>query len=97
MIDLLRTYSAWGLGAILVLGLLSAWMTRLSEGSRFWHRSFFVCLLFVGLATIASSELGAACWISSGTTFSLMVLTATCDFGREDPTEFDDSWPAMCS
>jgi hypothetical protein len=78
------------LGTIQLLGLISAAVVRLSEGSpqqTAWHRAFLACLGLVGVSTILSS-MGAAAgyWISSGTTLSVMVIAATCDFGRSaDP------------
>jgi len=64
---------------------LSAWLARLSEGSArqaACQRFFLACLLLVGLGTIASLALVPTYWVASGTTLSLMVLAATCDFRR---------------
>jgi hypothetical protein len=71
------------LGGIQLLGLTSAAVTRLSEGSsrqKSGQRLFLACLGLMGAATVVSIFLGPGCWLSSGTTFSLMVLGATCDF-----------------
>jgi hypothetical protein len=65
------------------VGLGSAWLARRSEGSSLqarFQQFFLVSLLLVGVATIVAMGLGPCCWLSSGTTFSLMVLAATCDF-----------------
>jgi len=73
------------LGGLQLLGLLSAWCARLSEGSRCqtsFQRLFLACLFLVGGMTIASILIGSGCWLLLGITLSLMVLTATCDFTR---------------
>jgi hypothetical protein len=75
----------WAVAAIQVLGLLLAWMARLSEGSRrqtLCQRLFFAALVLVGLGTIVLLGMGPGYWLVSGTTLSLMVLTVTCDFSR---------------
>jgi hypothetical protein len=67
------------------LGLGSAWLARRSEGSpeqTFSQGFFVVSLLLVGAATIAAMGLGPGAWLASGTTFSVMVVTATCDLRR---------------
>jgi hypothetical protein len=79
---------AFGLWALLGLGLLSAAMTRAKEGSvhqGLTQRLFLVCLGLVGLATIVFLLVNCDAWLSSGTTLSLMVLAAVCDFrpGRQ--------------
>ena len=65
-------------------GLLSAAATRLGPGSA-CHVStrwlFSILLAVVGLGMIVSLNLGPTYWLTSGTTFSTMVLTVTCDFG----------------
>jgi hypothetical protein len=77
-------------GAVQVLGLLSAALTRLAEGSRrqsVCQWLFFVCLGLVGLGTIVSLGLPSGWWVASGATLSMMVVTATWDFGRSRPAE----------
>lgn len=77
----------WALVAIQILGIISAGVARLSEGSRrqtCCQRFFFALLLLVGLATVVAVTLGPACWLISSSTLSLMVLTVTCDFRRPD-------------
>jgi hypothetical protein len=74
------------------LGLGSAWLARRSEGSSLQSRFqqfFVVSLLLVGAATILAMGLGPCSWLASGTTFSLMVLGATCDFHRDAEAEFE--------
>ena len=73
----------WILVGIQLLGLLTAWLTRITEGS--WCQSwcqwaFFACLGLVGVATVVSIGLGPGCWLPSGATLSSMVLAAICDF-----------------
>ena len=75
----------WACVAAQILGLVSAWCARLSEGSTRqtpcqWV--FFACLILVGIATMLALRLGAGTWLTSGGTLSLMVLTVTCDFNR---------------
>lgn len=80
----------WGLVAIEVLGLFSAVVVQLSEGSRrhgFCQAVFFACLLLTGAMTIVSLAYGEGLWVGSGTTLAVMVLTATMDVGREAERE----------
>ena len=75
----------WVLGCVQVLGLVSAWVARVSVGSRYqlaWQRLFLGSLLVVGASTIVSLGLNPGCWVVSGATMALMVLTVTCDFGH---------------
>jgi hypothetical protein len=74
-----------GLGGIHALGLAAAVIARLSVGSRcqtFSQNLFLVCLAIVGGATIVALGLWPPCWLASGATLCVMVLTATSDFGR---------------
>ena len=66
-----------------VLGLVSAWLTRISQGCRCeaacqWL--FCVCLSMVGLATMVAFAVGPYWWLATATVFAIMVLAATCDF-----------------
>jgi len=73
------------LGVIQVLGLISALATRLSAqacGSKASQSVFFVCLAMVAISTVMMVGARSVCWMTSGVTFSLMVLTAVWDFGR---------------
>jgi len=77
------TTLAWAMGSVQVIGLLSAWLSRLNEGSsrQAWcHLLFFTCLALLGFATMAFVALGARHWLGSGTTLSVMVLAAVWDF-----------------
>jgi hypothetical protein len=74
------------LGMIQLFGLVSATIARLGEGSRcqtLCQRVFLVCLGLVGAATAVSVGLLApGAWVACGATLALMVLMATCEFGR---------------
>jgi hypothetical protein len=81
------------LGAVQVLGLMSAVAVRLGEGSA-WQlatqRLFFLCLALVGIETMAALVEGqVGYWLPSAGTLSVMVIAATCDFSR---TQSPDSW-----
>jgi hypothetical protein len=76
----------WGLGSIQIVGLISAWLARFSEGSRrqsCCHRLFLGCLGLIGLTTMATLALGPKYWLPSGMTLSVMVLGAVWDFRPE--------------
>ncbi|MCL4190829.1 MAG: hypothetical protein KJZ87_03720 [Thermoguttaceae bacterium] len=78
------------LGVIQAVGLISAALARLSEGSgrqAASQRLFLACLALVGGCTVVSLVLGPGYWLTSGTTLSLMVLAATCDFNYAGRTE----------
>jgi hypothetical protein len=69
---------------IQIIGLASAWMTRLGEGSvtqRFYQAFFVGWLSLVGLATFGALMLGPESCMICGTTLAVMALTATWDFG----------------
>lgn len=73
------------LGVIQVLGLLSALATRISLKASCCNLSqwvFVICLSLVALTTILTVGKASGCWLVSGTTFSLMVVTAIGEFGR---------------
>jgi hypothetical protein len=72
------------LGVIQVLGLVSAFATRLSRQSsrrNLSHWVFFGCLAMVAMAAVFTVGKPPGCWLTSGTTLSLMVLTAVGEFG----------------
>ena len=78
----------WLFGVVELLGLVSAWAARLSEGSQrqtLCQHLFFACMALVGTATLVSFGLGPACWLASAVTLAVMVLTVTCDFSRTRP------------
>lgn len=73
------------LAAILLTGFASACAARLSAGSRrqtFFQTAFFCCLVLVGGVMVASLGLEPRFWVIPAIVFSLMVLMATCEFGR---------------
>ncbi len=73
----------WFLAGVQVIGLLSAWLARLSEGScnQVWcQRLFVACLAIMGMTTMAFVAVGTRQWLASGTTMSVMVLAAVWDF-----------------
>ena len=73
------------LASIEALGLVSAWLARIGEGSRrqsSFQLFFLGCLGMVGAAAIMSLGLPPGYWLSCGATLSVMVLAATCDFHK---------------
>jgi hypothetical protein len=75
----------WTAIVVQMLGLLSALLSRLGEGSPGEGRCqffFLFCLALVGATTIASMSLGPGAWLSCGATLSIMVLIALYDCGR---------------
>jgi hypothetical protein len=84
------SFFAWLLGFIQIAGLLSAWLARLSEGSRrqaWCQRLFVACLALVGLTTMLVVALGARHWVASGATLSAMILAAIWDFSAHAGVE----------
>src|SRR5690606_16808426 len=72
----------WLLATIQLLGLISAWMVRLSEGSRrqvACQWVFVGTLALAGAVAMVSVALEPGYWLASGTSLSIMVLAATCD------------------
>ena len=77
--------------AVQLLGLLSAWIARLCEGSSRQtaaQRLFFFSLALVGVATVVSLGLRPGDWLSSAAVLSVMVVGAVCDFKPSDPAAF---------
>ncbi|MBI2827048.1 MAG: hypothetical protein HYX69_20435 [Planctomycetia bacterium] len=75
----------WWLIVIQPLGLASAWMARVHEGSRHeahCQRAFLVLLLAVGVTTLAAALTGPGSCLVSGTTLAIMVLAAVSDFDK---------------
>ena len=80
----------WWLIIVHVLGIVSAWMVRIHAGSvrqALYQRVFLIFLGLVTIATIAASTAAPHHWLVSGTTLSLMVLTAVWDFSSSFETE----------
>jgi hypothetical protein len=77
----------WTFGAIQALGLTTAWLSRVSEGSSLqtWsQRLFLLNLLACGSATVIAPGLGAGYWLVSSSTLGVMVIVAVCDFRRRE-------------
>ncbi len=86
------SFLVWSLGVIQILGLASAWLARLSEGSAgqaSCQRLFFACLALVALTTMASIALSPTpkYWLASGATLSVMILAAIWDFSPRAEVE----------
>lgn len=65
-----------------IVGLMSAWLARLAEGSAqqtICQCLFLVCLAVVGVTTVTSYAAQQGGWFLCGTTLSVMVLVATWD------------------
>ena len=79
-----ETALIWCLFLSQAAGLVSAVAARPGSGTA-CHVStrwlFSLLLAVVGLGMVVSLNLGPTYWLTSGTTFSTMVLTVTCDFG----------------
>ena len=77
----------WTFGAVQALGLASAWLSRVSEGSLltpWFQRLFLLSLLLSGAATIVAPGMGGVYWLISSATLGTMVVMAVCDFRQED-------------
>ena len=73
----------WMLLAAEAVGLVSAWIARLSTGSRlqtFCYSVYLVCLGAVVAGAPLSLGLGTGFWLASSVTVALMILMVTCDF-----------------
>ena len=73
----------WFLTALQALGLASAWLARVSEGSRFQaacQSLFLLCLCLLGVATAAALTIGPGSCMSCGLTLSIMCVGVICDF-----------------
>jgi hypothetical protein len=84
------SFLVWAIGFVQVAGLVSAWLARLSEGSRSQASCqwlFLACLGLMGLTTMASVALGTRYWLASGITLTVMVLGAVWDFRAQARAE----------
>ncbi|MGD9719769.1 MAG: hypothetical protein AB7O59_00960 [Pirellulales bacterium] len=80
------TSFVWTLGFVQFAGLVSAWLARMSEGSRgqsSCHWLFLACLGLIGMGTMVSVSLGPRYLLFSCLTLSIMVLVAVWDFRAE--------------
>lgn len=74
----------WLLAALHLIGLVSMFLARVPHSHsvhRPCQRLFLACLFFVGLATMFTICVQSNCWVWSGTTFSVMAVGATFDYG----------------
>jgi hypothetical protein len=82
--SLLETsFVLWIFGILQFVGLLSAWLARLSEGSRSQSSCqwlFLSCMALVSLTTMVSLAYDTRYWLASGSTLSVMVLAVIWDF-----------------
>ncbi len=78
----------WLCAAVQLVGLWSAWLTRLRavEGERgelllAWrHGLFLASLAAVAGLTMVAVAVGDGTWIAPAATLAIMILAATCDF-----------------
>ncbi len=73
----------WLFIAAQILGVFTAWLARLSEGSAcqaMGQLAFFAMLSLMGMATIVAMGVGPGLWLACSATLAFMVLTVTCDF-----------------
>ena len=84
--DLVQPWSIWWLlGIVQLVGLGSAWLTRMAEGSArqtVCQLFFLACLTVVGLTAVVAVQMEISGWFLSSTTLALMVLVVTLDFTR---------------
>jgi hypothetical protein len=75
----------WLLAPLHVLGLVSVLLTRRPWSNRvhaLCHHGFFACLFIVAGATMLTILAQSHWWVWSGTTFSIMAVGATAEWGR---------------
>ena len=80
----------WIIVAIQIVGIASVVAARLAERSYLrgvCQRSFFFCLLAVGLATVVAIQLDGISWLSCAATLGVMSVGATLDFESSGAVE----------
>jgi hypothetical protein len=95
MFDLDLFVNVWTIFTVQLLGMASAWFARLSEGSTRqvgFQRLFFVSLVAVGLATMASLRFPPPYWVISAVTFTMTIMVVIYDFGRSEQADPFASW-----
>jgi hypothetical protein len=95
MFDLDQFVNLWTIFTIQFLGMAAAWIARLSEGSTRQagsQRLFFVSLVAVGLATMASLRFPPPYWVISAVTFTLTIMVVIYDFGRSEQADPFAPW-----
>lgn len=74
----------WIFGGVQLIGITSAWVARLSEGSvhqAFCQKFFFLSLVLMGLATMATvAAARPGLWLTSAVTLAVSLLVVICDF-----------------
>jgi hypothetical protein len=75
----------WSMVTVQIVGLISAWAVRRSEGSR--HQSicctiFYFCLVLVALTAMASFSVGPGGTLACSATLSIMVVASIGEFRR---------------
>lgn len=84
MEDLYPSIVLWTVIGVQTLGIFSAFLSRLGEGSSGEGRCqcfFIFCLALMGVTTITAMSLGPGAWLTCGVTLSIMVLIALYDCG----------------
>jgi len=75
----------WLLAPLHVVGLVSVLLTRLPRSHRvhgLCHHGFLACLFIVAGATMVTILAQSHWWVWSGTTFSIMAVGATAEWGQ---------------
>ncbi|ADB17259.1 hypothetical protein Psta_2590 [Pirellula staleyi DSM 6068] len=77
--------------ALQLTGLVSIFLARIQHAShhKYCQAFFVLCLIGMGLATVAAIGMNHGSWAWCGTTFSIMAVGATFDFGSSA------SWSGM--
>lgn len=87
MLTLDRSALLLACNLVQVIGLVSAGLARICEGSKAQTSCqylFLFCLALVGAAAFGSFSLEPGAWVHCGITLSLMVLAAVWDFRPAD-------------
>ena len=74
------------LSFILMVGLASAWLARVTERSndQRWFQWFFIaCFLLVSVSTLYALNHGPCGGVACGATLAVMVIAATCDLSSK--------------
>ena len=88
-----EAFMFWVILATQTAGVLSVVVARLGErswGATVFQRTFFVCMLAVGLATASAIYLQAGSWLLGAATLGIMAVGATidCSSDRSAAPEF---------
>ncbi len=87
MSDPLANWGFWIILTIQIAGILATGLARLGEGSS-WQtccqRLYFASLALVGLVTVVGIGCNPGYWMASGTTLSIMIVSAVFDRGGLD-------------